>query len=324
MRCAGRIRRLIDAISAAPAAHFALIGAALFLVTTRFPAGGGRDAAEDPIVITRTDVELLRRGWSEQAGALPDRAEVAALVDRAIDDEVLYREAMAAGIDRQSPVVSDRLARLASFVGEESPQDSAALEAEARRLGLARHDLVVRRHLTATMRLALATPSYSDWPNEGELRAYYERDGSRTDQAEKVRFTHVYLTADRRGSALWDDARRILRQLPASPSLEAPAGDPFIRGAEIGPATAVELERIFGPDFAPAIANVATGVWAGPIESAYGLHLVWIHGRSRPTAPALERVRSQVLHGYLAEQGARRLRQRLDQLRARYEIIVEP
>src|SRR5581483_11723945 len=55
------------------------------------------------------DVARLRETWAAEHGAPPSGAAEAALVRDAIDEEVLYREALARGFDRRDATVRERL-----------------------------------------------------------------------------------------------------------------------------------------------------------------------------------------------------------------------
>src|SRR5262245_66203836 len=85
------------------------------------------------------------------------------------DDELLYREALALGVDRRDPAVRERLVRLGGFVGEERDERQAQ-EEEARRLGLERSDLVVHRHLAEMMRPAGGRLDAARYPPDGPPR----------------------------------------------------------------------------------------------------------------------------------------------------------
>jgi len=123
----------------APLLHFVVLGAALLAIRERVdPEPPPRPA----LVINSADIARLAEAWSEEHGAPPDAAARRRLVDAAIDEEVLYREAIARGFDRRDEAVRERLVRLGSFVGEETARDREALERDARRLGLTRSDLV--------------------------------------------------------------------------------------------------------------------------------------------------------------------------------------
>jgi peptidyl-prolyl cis-trans isomerase C len=307
----------------APLLHFLVLGGILAGIRAEWAP----PSVERPrIVFHAADVARLRAAWTAEHGTAPDAATETALVRDAIDDEVLYREALAAGFDRGDAAVRERLVRLGGFVGEESARDRATLEGEARRLGLERSDVVIRRHLVEMMRLALERPADGDLPSEAELEAYRVRHAAELSAPATTRLTHVYFSAEARGTDAARDAARTLgglRAAGAGPDAAAGRGDPFLRGGEIGPASRAELEATFGSELARAVDDQPVGTWVGPLRSSYGLHLVWVRERQPARLPPLAAVRSQVLIGLLRERGAERAAERFRALRARYDVAVE-
>src|SRR5438128_1889639 len=297
----------------APLLHFLVIGALLLgLRTWREPAAAPRAR----IVIGAADRARLRETWTEEHGAPPSGAAEEALVRDAIDDEVLYREAVARGFDRRDAAVRERLVRLAGFVGEEAGAGPGALEREARRLGLERSDLVVRRHLVEMMRLAAAWLGPEDVPTEADLETYLAHHRDEFAAPARIRLTHVYLSEERRGRAAATDAVALLAELRETPPAAAPSrGDPFIRGPEID-ATKEELERIFGPGFTDAIDAAPIHAWFGPVRSTYGVHLVWVDTHEPPRTPPLPEIRGRVLQRVLQQRHTHRQEQAMQAFRA--------
>src|SRR2546425_706523 len=149
----------------APLLHFLVIGALLLgLRTWREPAAAPRAR----IVIGAADRARLRETWTEEHGAPPSGAAEEALVRDAIDEEVLYREALARGFDRRDAAVRERLPRLGGCGGEEAGRTPGGLGREARRLGLARSELAGRRDLVAVR----ARPARSRGPRDPPLRTW--------------------------------------------------------------------------------------------------------------------------------------------------------
>jgi hypothetical protein len=296
----------------APLVHFLVLGAALLGVRTWWDARHP-DVARERIVLSAADVSRLRAVWEDEHGAPPDAAAERTLVRDAIDEEVLWREALAAGVAERDPATRDRLAKLADFVGED---DGA---------GLQRGDVVVRRHLVETMRLALARPAASDVPTDAELETWVAAHAAELAEPATVRLAHVYVSAATHGAATDRDAARLLEDLRrsgAGPEAADARSEPFLRGVHVGPATADALDRIFGAGFAAALADAPIGTWVGPVRSTYGAHLVWIEERIPARVPPLAEVRSRAVLGVLRERGARRAAERLAQLRARYDVDV--
>ena len=306
----------------APLLHFLVIGGALLGLRTWWRPEGSL-AIRPRIVIGRADLARLREGWAEEHGAPPGRAAERALVRDAVEEEILYREALARGFDRQDETVRERLVRLGGFVGEETG-DRNSLERAARRLGLERSDLVIRRHLVEMMRLAAGWVGPDDLPSEAELDAYRAEHAAEFAPPGRVRLTQVYLSADAHDARLAADASALLADLRRTgngPTDVAGRGDAFIRGAEFDGSRA-DLERTFGPGFVAALDGQPPRTWVGPLASSYGLHLVWIDGREPAPTPPLASVRGRLLQRWLEERSERRREETMQALRARYEIEV--
>lgn len=236
------------------------------------------------------------------------------------DDEVLLRVGGAA-VAADDPVVEARLLKLARYLemGGTAEHSDAELVGIARDVGLGSEDVVIRRYLVEAARLALERPAVVDFPDEHELRAYHARNAARFTSPARVRAAHVYLSASRRGAALAPEAASLLEELRARavpPSRAAGFGDPFVRGAAIDGATDA-VARGFGAGFARVLAELPAGSWQGPIESAYGLHLVWVEERVPARLTPLAEARGRVVHAVLRERGAARARERMAALRCR-------
>lgn len=253
------------------------------------------------------------------ATADPERA------DLEIDEEVLFREALAHQLDRDR-VVQARLVRLGIFLGLGSDGDRERTERDARALGLQRTDPIIRRHLIEMMRIAASQLRRSDYPSEATLIEYYRTHSDRYVAPARMRFTQVYLSADRHGAALENDAAAMLgslRREQTPPDAAVSLGDPFVRGSALT-LTAQQIDDAFGDGFAAALADLPERTWAGPVQSTFGEHLVWISDHSAGEPAPYASVRSRILHEVLHERGEQRLRDFLRDLRARYDVRIEP
>jgi len=306
-----RLRR----IAGAPLVHFVVLGGALVALAPREPA---RPA---PVVVTRAEAAAYRAAWAAQHGTAPSAADAARLDAELLDDAVLYRAAVDAGLDRRDPTVRRRLAGLATFVGEDAA-DEASLARTAATLGLRRGDLVVRRHLVQLARLAAEAVGPADVPTDAELAAHLARRAERFAAPPRITFTHVYFARARRGAATDADAAARLRRDPIPATDAALLGDAFIRGATVTGSRA-EIARTFGAGFAAAAWDAAPGTWVGPLASAFGLHVVWIADRTPGATPPLAAVRGRVLHEVLRERAAARRAERLRALRDLYAARIE-
>ncbi len=88
--------------------------------------------APAPIVIDEALVDALRRQHVARTGAPPTAAELEAAVADQVDQQVLYREALAMGLAQGDPIVRRRLVQKMRFLLEDAPvrtPDDATLAA---------------------------------------------------------------------------------------------------------------------------------------------------------------------------------------------------
>lgn len=118
-----------------PLVHFLVAGAAIFLVLAW--RGEDIDPASRTIAVTREDRARLSLQWERTTGRIPTDAELDALTERHVREEVLYREALRLGLDRDDAVLRKRLANkmdyLAESMAETAPVSDATLAAWLRR-----------------------------------------------------------------------------------------------------------------------------------------------------------------------------------------------
>ena len=96
-----------------PLVHMVLLGVAIFAFDA-WRRGGQPDP--QAIEVTDTVRQHVASELKVRLGRAPSAEELEAGVQRWIDREVLYREALALGLDRDDPVIRDRLVRKVEFI----------------------------------------------------------------------------------------------------------------------------------------------------------------------------------------------------------------
>jgi hypothetical protein len=316
----------IAAWTRAPAVHFLALGAVLFVVSTRT----GGSAVRPPIIITAERVAEIRDDYQRNLRTVPTPAELDALVAREAEEEMLYREALLLGLDRGDRAVEWRVIEKVHFLYGDAAGDNAQALKRGLALGLEREDIVVRNALLTKIRLLAKAASRADEPSgpalERELDGYLEHHRTAYAQSERLSLTHIFLSADKRGASLDDDARDVLtdlRESGARPESRTKLGDAFVAGSAFRSTSTSELAKIFGDGFAGAVSRLEPGRWSEPVRSPYGLHLVWVAGHDAAAVPALDAVRPRVLRAYRAERRSRYLTRMVDELRTAYEVRIE-
>src|SRR5579862_7015219 len=99
-----------------PLIHFILIGAAIFVwYKIAGQPGAVRDTTQTVsrrVVLDEAKLHELMVQFEQNQGRVPTRAELSQLVDDWVREEVLCRSALAAGVDRNDPVIRQRLMNL--------------------------------------------------------------------------------------------------------------------------------------------------------------------------------------------------------------------
>jgi len=84
--------------------------------------------------------------------------------------------------------------------------------------------------------------------------------------------------------------------------------------------TRADLVRLFGAGFADFVEPLASGEWAGPVESVVGVHLVRVVDRHAPEAATFDQVESYLRQEWLMTTTRERQQAGIDEMRARYRI----
>lgn len=114
-----------------PLAHFLVLGALVFAM---FQFAADRSDVQDgKIVVTRGRIEQLVTGFSHTWNRPPTRPELDGLVEDYIRDEVLYREALAMGLDKDDTIVRRRMRQKLEFLTSDASAIVAPTEQDLQR-----------------------------------------------------------------------------------------------------------------------------------------------------------------------------------------------
>jgi hypothetical protein len=280
------MRKTITTWLREPLVQFNALGVALFVLYGLLGGGAPDDGADKRIDVTQAEINWLRERWTRQWQRPPTETELRGLVEDYVREEVLYREALTMGLDRD--------------------------------------DGVVRRRMV--QKLELLTEAVLAPPTEEQLRAYFQENLDRYRIPEVRSFSHVYFNLDQRGEGAVADAESLLDELrnARQPVTRAPErGDRFLMQYDYRLHTQVEVERLFGRRFAASLFEVEPQSWQGPIQSGYGLHLVYVSEVSPEAVPDFEAVRSRVQVDYEANQRYEAKEALYRSLASGYEVVID-
>lgn len=278
---------ILTRLAQEPLVHFLCLGALIF---GYFAATAAPETAEGGagITIAAATIERSADGFTERTKRPPTPEELQGLIDELVRDEVLYREALALGLDRD--------------------------------------DVVIRRLLRQKFEFVTQDLAVDPEPAADVLRAFYDAHAERYTRAAELSFSQIMFSPDRRGAAAETDATQALQALQAGLGREA--ADTMGDGGALAPhfdrLADYEIAAIFGPEFAQSVTAQDTGRWIGPIASSYGLHLVWIDSRLPGAVLPFEEVAGQVRDDWTYAQRKEANEGIYRKLLERYDVTIEP
>ncbi len=213
---------------------------------------------------------------------------------------------------RRPPTDDELRALIDDFVREE------IYYREALALGLDRNDAVVRRRLRQKMEFLTDTGADILKPAAGELEAYLAANEQTFRSGPRLAFEQIYFGET-------PDPESIAGSLSALQSDPVPdlsvLGERTLLPAQLSLSPPDAIDGVFGQGFFERLAELPPGVWAGPVVSAYGVHLVRIIDSLPARMPPLEEVRHAVLRDWKAAK-ALEIRE-LHDARLRERFVVE-
>jgi peptidyl-prolyl cis-trans isomerase C len=216
--------------------------------------GGSVDPESRTISITAEQVQTLADRWTLTWQRTPTQNEIDGLIRDYIKEEVYSRE--------------------------------------AKRMGLDEDDIIIRRRLRIKMETLATAEAESVDPDDATLQAWLDKHQQKYAGDVRYSFDQIYLNSNG-GIAAQDKAISIFSRLRKGAQWQG-LGDRISLPQSFQNASSTDIIREFGDDFAGALKGKEQGKWVGPIQSGFGLHLVYIRGVTLSAKPALSDVRQAV------------------------------
>ena len=274
------LRRLLKE----PLVHFLALALVVFAVYGVI----NTSEAEKPdrIVITGPKIEQIAGLFAKAWQRPPTVAELKDLIDDYVKEEILVREALALGLDKD--------------------------------------DTVIRRRLRLKMEFLSDAESEALSPTDAELEAYLRANPGKFEIDPMIAFRQIYLNPQRRGGKLDQDAASIIEVLLSGARTDPSAlGDSTLLPSELPVTSKTSISQIFGREFADALRNATPGQWTGPVKSAFGFHIVRVTEYKTGRFPALNEVRDAVAREWANDKRKVRQDARFNELLKRYQVTIE-
>jgi hypothetical protein len=271
-----------------PLLHFVLVGAAIYLLFGLFGQSDDATVEENTIVVAEGEINWLAEMWQKKWNRPPSDVEMVGLVRDHMRETVLYREAVAMGLDKDDVIIRRRMAQKLEFLAQDLIQPEE--------------------------------------PTEAELQAFFKQNIDRYQIPPLLTFTHVFLDPDKRGDDTLTDAEKLKSELIASatvPNETSDLGDRFMLQAYYPERDETELAKLFGSEFASSIMALDPEKWHGPVLSGYGTHLAYVHARLESPPPTYEQVAERVREDLVNQEREKLNQEYIDSLLARYRVVIE-
>lgn len=270
-----------------PLVQFLVIGACIYGAYALF-GEPQEDFRDTTIRVDSNRINAMISQWEKRWNRLPTRKEIDGLIQAYIREDVLYRQAVAMGLNEDDPITRRRMAQKLEF-------------------------------LTSDL-------SQMQQPQAGELEQYFAKNQASYRGIDTISFIHVFIDPDKRGDTTLDDAAEILAQLKAAgePNAETiQAGDRLMLQNNFSSATGLDIRRQLGSGFAEVVMTLEPGQWHGPVLSGYGVHLVYVYEFVEAPPAVFENVQARVLEDWHEQKREQFNADFLDSLKSRYQIVIE-
>jgi len=274
----------LQALLREPLMHFLLIGVALFIV---FDQVGNPVKLDSRIVISQADLDVLASDWLRRTGRPPSPQQVEQQLRQYIREQVLSREAVNLGLDRDDVIIRRRLAQKMQFLFDDLGQ----------------------------------VPD----PTDADLNVFITNHVERFTMPATRSFRHIFLDPDSRGKAIQGQAKQLLSRLQeSSPAIDtSELGDPTLLPPQFDNQTRPQISNLLGDEFAEQVYSLPDSRWSGPVASGYGLHLVFAHSRTAARVQPLAEVRQSVVRQWQTAKQQELNDLFYQGIQQRYEIILD-
>jgi hypothetical protein len=270
-----------------PLIQFLIIGACIYGAYALFGVAED-DFRDTTILVDSNRINTMISQWERRWNRLPTRKEINSLIQAYIREDVLYRQAVAMGLNEDDPITRRRMAQKLEF-------------------------------LTSDL-------SQMQQPREDELEQYFAENQVSYRDSDRISLIQVFIDPDKRKDATLSDAAEILEQLRAAGEPDAEtlhAGDRLMLQNNVTMATELEISRQLGSGFSKAVMKLEPGQWHGPVLSGYGLHLVYVYEFVEAPPAVFADVQARVLEDWHAQKREQFNADFLESLKSRYQIVID-
>jgi len=258
----------------------------LFLLTSYIRQH--RDTQSRKIIVDNERIRMMVMNYKTQTGDLPNKQQLDAMIDNYIREEISYRE--------------------------------------ARKMGLDKDDEIIRRRLSQKFYFLQTDLTEAAQPSDNDLKQFYTQHPELFQTEATVSFSHIYFSTDNSTDNIAKQkAITVLQQLKNSDLHRAPEkGDRFPLQYDYTDQPALDIQQNFGEKaILDTLFSAPLNTWAGPAQSGYGWHLIFISKRNNAVEIPFASIKEEVKTKWLEAAKAAQNKKLFDRLSEKYIINRE-
>ena len=279
------MKNIKDLLTKEPLVLFILLGSLIFVGFNYTTSQPTQLEQKLEIKISRQQIDSLVLGFTKVWQRKPSELEQTGLIKNYIKEEILYREALALGLDKDDSIVRRRLSQKMQFITEDIVDVVAS--------------------------------------TDQELNEFLQKNQETYRKAAIFSFIQVYINPNKHLDTLEVVTKSLLNKLSQSEYNITEISDPLMLSNEFINVSTDEISRQLGNDFLDSFLKIEKAKWQGPIRSGFGYHLVFINEYIPDEIPSLAEVREIVERDWLVLKRKQFNDNFYNTLRAQYNVIIE-
>ena len=266
-----------------PLVHFLVLGGLIFFSYAYL--NDDVSLNDTSIVLTKAEVKQLKFRWQKKHLREPSEEELQTLIDQTIYAEVMYREALTMGLDK--------------------------------------NDLIIKRRLTQKLEFVTSDMGELLEPSDETLLTYMSKHADRFKLATKMHFSQIYINPRKHKGTQNQKLEEIESLLKTQNPNSVNKGDVLAFSFEDKIWTQKQVQAKLGKEFAKSLFTVDQTTWQGPLKSAYGLHFVKVESNIEGELPKLETIRTVLKNEWMTAQREKNNQAFYKVLKSKYTIEIE-
>jgi len=284
-----KIKNILIKWTAQPVVQFMGIGLVMFLVNTYIlQADSSKDENEYSVFLTVGEVKSMEEIWLSKWQRPPTEPEMQGMINQRVEEAILFREAVKIGLDKNDDIIRQRMSQKLEFLS---------------------NDLIKPDSATAE-----------------EVKWYFDENIEKYTTPANITIMQLFVNPKIHGDLLEKEVSSRLKKLnvmDVSSSEISKYGDQFSLQTYYPDKSQLELAKLYGSAFATNIFELETDKWVGPVNSQYGVHLVYVMHKNPAVIPEFETVKELVTEDLQRKKQEKLNNLYIDGILSRYKVIIE-